>query len=160
MAKQIVDERENEQVVELPFWEVKTLDEMSESEWESLCDGCGKCCLHKLQDDDTEEVFYTNVACKFLDVETCRCRDYAHRKDNVPECVSLTREQVDQFHWLPSSCAYRRIAQGLKLEKWHPLISGDETSVHRFKRSVKGRVISELDVTEEDWEEYVIRWVN
>lgn len=116
---------------------------MTTEEWESLCDGCGKCCLHKLEDEDTGEVYVCNVACRLLDLETCRCRDYAHRKTLIPDCLVLTVDKVKEFHWLPSTCAYRLLAEGKTLAEWHPLISGDTLSVHSAGIAICGRVISE-----------------
>ncbi|WP_040724868.1 YcgN family cysteine cluster protein [Thiomicrorhabdus sp. Kp2] len=112
-----------------PFWETKTLDEMSQDEWESLCDGCGLCCLTKLQDDETDEIVYTSVVCPYSDLETGQCKDYANRSINVPTCVQLTRERVAEFDWLPDSCAYRMIYRGQGLADWHPLVSGNRYSV-------------------------------
>ncbi len=112
-----------------PFWETKTLDEMSQSEWESLCDGCGLCCLTKLQDEDTEEIVYTRVVCAYSDPVTGQCTDYANRSINVPTCVQLTRERVAEFDWLPDSCAYRMIHRGQPLADWHPLVSGTPQSL-------------------------------
>lgn len=112
-----------------PFWETKTLDEMTQQEWESLCDGCGLCCLTKLQDDETEEIVYTRVVCPYSDLETGQCTDYANRSTNVPTCVQLTRERVAEFDWLPDTCAYRMIYRGQGLANWHPLVSGRSDSV-------------------------------
>jgi uncharacterized cysteine cluster protein YcgN (CxxCxxCC family) len=126
-----------------PFWKTKSLAEMSREEWESLCDGCGKCCLHKIEDVDTGEVSYTNVACRQLDLGTCRCSNYAERKRLVPDCLILTPDSVGEMDWLPETCAYRRVAAGKDLAWWHPLISGDPETVHLAGISVRGRVISE-----------------
>jgi uncharacterized cysteine cluster protein YcgN (CxxCxxCC family) len=128
-----------------PFWETKSLDQMSRAEWESLCDGCGKCCLHKLEDEDTGDLLPTNVACKLLDRRSGQCSDYKRRKIFVPECVRLTPALLRELDWLPSTCAYRLIDEGKKLEDWHPLISGDPESVHRAGQSVRGWTVSELD---------------
>ena len=128
----------------LPFWRTKKLEEMSDTEWESLCDGCGKCCLHKLQDADTDEVFPTNVACRLLDLGTCRCKDYAKRKVKVPDCVQLSPETAGSLEWLPPTCAYRLIANGEDLPHWHALVSGDAETVHKAGISIRGRAISEL----------------
>ena len=126
-----------------PFWRVKSLREMTPAEWESLCDGCGKCCLHKLQYEDVGDVHYTNVACRLLDLGSCRCSNYAERQRHVPDCVALRADKVLELNWLPSTCAYRLLANGLPLEWWHPLVSGDPESVHAAGQSVRGRVIPE-----------------
>jgi len=141
----------------MAFWETKTLDEMTQQQWESVCDHCGKCCLHKLQDDE-DEVHYTSVACEYLDLATCQCIDYSNRKSLVPECAVLSREKINQFHWLPSTCAYRLLAEGESLPDWHPLISHNKKSVHDAGVSVISYSVSARDVDEEDFEEYVIHW--
>ena len=125
----------------IPFWQAKRLDEMTEAEWESLCDGCGRCCLHKLRHDDTAELSFTNVACRLLDLHTCRCSDYALRQVRVPDCVRLTPQELAQIDWLPPSCAYRRLAEGQGLAWWHPLVSGDPDTVHSAGVSVRGRAV-------------------
>jgi uncharacterized protein len=116
---------------------------MSRQEWESLCDGCGKCCLHKLEDEDTGAIHHTNVACRLLNLGTCQCKDYDNRRTHVPDCVQLTAEVVADLLWLPSTCAYRLLAENKPLEWWHPLVSGDPNTVHEAGASVRGRVISE-----------------
>ena len=126
-----------------PFWKKKSLSELSLDEWESLCDGCGKCCLHKLEDEDTDEIFNTNVACALLDIGTCRCTNYIERTFRVPDCVELTATNLTSLKWLPRTCAYRVIHEGRDLAWWHPLVSGDPDTVHRAKVSVKNRAISE-----------------
>lgn len=126
-----------------PFWKTKTLEEMSNEEWESLCDGCGRCCLHKLRDDETEELSFTNVACRLLDTHACTCRHYETRREHVPDCVSLTPALVREIDWLPPSCAYRRVAEGRDLFWWHPLVSGNPADVHRAGVSVRGRAVDE-----------------
>jgi len=127
------------------FWEDKPLEALDRAEWESLCDGCGKCCIHKLEDDETGELYPTNVACKLLDRHSGRCSDYRHRRAYVPECVRLTPKLLRELDWLPESCAYRLRAEGKPLYDWHPLISGDPESVHRAGQSVRGWTISEID---------------
>ena len=129
----------------MEFWREKTLDEMSRAEWESLCDGCGRCCLHKLRDDDTGALWWTNVACRLLDNDTCQCSNYTKRRRLVPDCVQLTAENLTEIDWLPPSCAYRRLAEGKTLAWWHPLVSGDAATVHTSGISVRGRVVDERD---------------
>ena len=126
-----------------PFWETKTLAEMSASEWESLCDGCGLCCLIRFEDDITGEVFPTRVACKLLDQHLCRCKDYPNRRAYVPDCIKLTPGNIEALEWMPPSCAYKRLHQGRPLPAWHPLITGDPQSVHRAGVSVRDQTISE-----------------
>ena len=136
------------------FWEIKTLAEMNPAEWESLCDGCGKCCLHKLQDADSGELFYTNVACRLLNLNTARCTRYAARARLMPDCIQLNPEKLRQCDWLPSSCAYRRLAEGKTLPDWHPLVAGNAQAVHRAGLSVRGWAISERQAR--DLEDHVI----
>jgi uncharacterized cysteine cluster protein YcgN (CxxCxxCC family) len=128
---------------EPPFWRRKSLAEMTRAEWESLCDGCGKCCLEKLEDAESGEISHTNVACRLLDVRTCRCTRYAERHRFVPNCEQLDPENVRRFQWLPSSCAYRLLAEGGELPWWHHLLSGDPELVHRVGASVRGRAVPE-----------------
>ena len=130
------------------FWEEKPLDALSRSEWESLCDGCGKCCLHKLEDEVTGEIFPTNVACRLLDRRAARCMDYKHRRRFVPDCVQLTPAKLRTLDWLPSTCAYRLVAEGRPLFAWHHLISGDPEAVHRAGISVRGWTVSEDEAGE------------
>jgi uncharacterized cysteine cluster protein YcgN (CxxCxxCC family) len=146
-------------IVRRPFWESKTLAEMSTEEWESVCDGCGKCCLHKLEDHDNGEVYYTDVACRLLDTTLCRCSDYSARRSLVPDCVSLKHSDPAEMYWLPKSCAYRVLAEGRSLEDWHPLISGDVNSVHEASISIKDRCISENNIKNADYEDRIIYWV-
>ena len=141
------------------FWRAKKLHEMSASEFESLCDGCGKCCLHKLEDEDSGDVFYTKVACRFLDHDTCKCQVYDERQKHIPDCVTLTAESVKDTYWLPETCAYRLISEGIPLFDWHPLISGDPDSVHKAGMSVAGQVVHENSVNPDDLEDHIVRWV-
>ena len=141
---------------EKPFWRRKTLSAMTNEEWESLCDGCAKCCLHKLQYDDTGEIDYTNVACRLLDTTSCRCRKYAIRSMLVPDCVQLQPDVVGGLAWLPKTCAYRLVDEGKDLPDWHPLKTGDPQSVHKAGMSVRGRVIPEQDAG--PLEHHVVDW--
>ncbi len=136
-----------------PFWQEKTLEQMSEQEWESLCDGCGKCCLHKLMDEDSDDVYYTNVACSLLSSETCSCTDYANRFDSGEACLKLTRDKISEFDWLPPTCAYRLLADGKSLPQWHPLITGSKEAMHAAGASVRNQVVYEIDVV--DWEDHI-----
>jgi uncharacterized protein len=127
----------------MPFWTGKTLAEMSEAEWESLCDGCAKCCLIRLEDEDTGDIHTTDVACKLLNGATCQCKDYANRHQFVPDCVKLTPQNMAELNWLPKTCAYRLVAEGKPLFDWHPLISGDPESVHQAGASVAHKTTPE-----------------
>lgn len=141
------------------FWRAKKLAQMTSAEFESLCDGCGKCCLHKLENEDSGDVFYTKVACRFLDHDTCRCQTYSDRQQQVPDCVVLQPETVTDTYWLPETCAYRLIDEGIPLFDWHPLVSGDSGSVHKAGMSVAGKVVHENKADLNDLEDYIIRWV-
>lgn len=143
----------------LPFWRTKRLDEMNASEWESLCDGCGRCCLKKLEDEDTGRIAYTDVACRLLDRERCRCTRYAKRTELVADCVRLEPGMVREFGWLPTTCAYRRLAEGKPLEWWHPLVSGNPATVHSAGISVRGRTFAERDVPADELYTRIVDWV-
>ncbi len=140
------------------FWKERKLEALSQEEWESLCDGCGKCCLLKLMDDKSKVVYYTNIVCRYFDLETCHCMDYEKRHELVPDCVFLTPKNVLEFSWLPESCAYRQVANGKDLAWWHPLISGDAKSVAMAGISIKGKVINEEDIDDVDLEDMVVNW--
>ena len=141
------------------FWKTKTLEEMSNAEWESLCDGCARCCLEKLEDEDTGKIYFTHVSCKLLDSGLCACKDYPNRSDKVPDCVRLTPENVRTLNWLPPSCGYKLVAEGRDLYWWHPLISGDPNTVHEAGVSVRGRVQgTEDEIADEDLEDHIVQW--
>ena len=133
-----------------PFWETRTPSEFAATEWEAVCDGCAKCCLHKLEDDDTGEVRYTSVACRLLDLDTCRCRDYENRHRLVPDCLKLDASSLDDCRWLPETCAYRRLAEGAPLPPWHPLRSARRSSVHEAGVSIRAWAIPEEQLDPED----------
>jgi uncharacterized cysteine cluster protein YcgN (CxxCxxCC family) len=153
---------------DVPFWRRKTLKQMTPTEWESLCDGCGRCCLVKLEEDLPEEqlakganadIYYTDVGCTLLDAGTCRCRDYPNRSTHVTDCVRLTPDVIDEIGWLPPTCGYRLVAEGHGLYWWHPLVSGDPESVHAAGISVRGRVAAcEDDVNHDALEDYIVSW--
>jgi hypothetical protein len=142
-----------------PFWELKTLEEMTPAEWESLCDGCGRCCTHKLEDEDTGEVFATQIACRLLDCDQCLCSDYPNRLEQVPDCLQVTPEIARTATWLPPSCAYRRVAEGRGLAWWHHLVSGSRETVHTAGISVRGRVMPEQSIDPDDYEEHIVTWI-
>jgi uncharacterized cysteine cluster protein YcgN (CxxCxxCC family) len=141
------------------FWKTKALEEMSNAEWESLCDGCARCCLEKLEDEDTGKIYFTHVSCKLLDAGLCACKDYENRSDLVPDCVRLTPENVRTLNWLPPSCGYKLVAEGRDLYWWHPLISGDPNTVHEAGVSVRGRVQgTEGEIADADLEDHIVQW--
>lgn len=131
-----------------PFWQTKTLEQMSPAEWESLCDGCGLCCLIRFEDEDTGEIIPTRVACKLFDDQRCACTDYVGRKKHVPDCIKLTPGNIEDLLWMPKSCAYRRLHEGRDLASWHPLVSGDPESVHEAGVSIRGQTISEATLAD------------
>lgn len=143
-----------------PWWQTKSLADMSDDEWESLCDGCAKCCLVKLEDVDTEEIYYTNVSCQLLDTESCRCSDYAGRHRIVDDCIKLDRSNVNKLQWLPKSCSYRLVAEGQPLPEWHYLRTGSRQTLHSYGASLRGKVVSERDVRDDDIEDHIIRWID
>ena len=141
------------------WWHEKSLTELSTSEWEALCDGCAKCCLHKLEDEADGEVYYTKIRCRHLDEPTCRCTDYANRSTLVPHCIALRSVDWETLSWLPNTCAYRLRALGLPLPQWHPLISGNDESVHQAGVSIRGRAVSDDFVHPDGYDEHIVHWV-
>lgn len=139
-----------------PFWRRKRLDRMTEAEWESLCDGCARCCLVKLEDAESGHIAYTDIACRLLDLGTCRCTDYANRTARVPDCVALDPRNIAALHWMPPTCAYRLVAEGRDLPWWHPLVSGEAETVHRAGISVRGRAVPES--RGDDPEDRIVSW--
>lgn len=142
---------------ETPFWKRKTLEEMTASEWESLCDGCGRCCLLKLEDEDTGAIHLTRLACSLLDHATCRCGDYPNRHTLMPDCVAIDPEKVRTLPWLPETCGYRLVAEGRELFWWHPLVSDSPDTVHEAGISVRGWTRSEAKVKQSQLERYIIK---
>ncbi|MEM7320048.1 MAG: YcgN family cysteine cluster protein [Pseudomonadota bacterium] len=139
------------------YWERKPLKSLSEREWEALCDGCGKCCLNKLEEENSGEVFLTRVACRLLDDQTCQCAQYDIRHQFVPDCIVMRPDNLDSHaYWMPRTCAYRLLWEGKPLYDWHPLISGTQDSVHEAGVSVRGMTISEFDTSQDDWEDHII----
>jgi len=143
-----------------PFWKAKSMQEMDKQEWESLCDGCARCCLEKLECEDTGDVYFTHLVCRYLDQEKCSCTDYQNRTVLVPHCVQLTQENVLEYKWLPNTCGYRLIAEGKDLPDWHPLITGTHDTVLEAGIAVTGKVISEENVPFDEWEEHIITWAS
>ncbi|MFK7978063.1 MAG: YcgN family cysteine cluster protein [Halioglobus sp.] len=141
------------------WWNTLPLEALDTQQWEALCDGCAKCCLHKLEDEESGEVYYTKVRCRYLDEERCSCSDYENRSTLVPHCIDLQQAEVAQLHWLPSTCAYRLRAAGEPLPHWHPLESGSRESVHEAQVSIRGRAISDEFVHPDGYDEHIINWV-
>jgi len=142
------------------FWKNRPLEDLNPQEWEALCDGCGRCCLVKLEDFDSDEVYFTSLACELLDTESCRCQNYSQRFEKVADCVQLSAEKVESINWLPSTCAYRLRHEGEPLPEWHPLVSGNPESVREAGISVSGRVTSEAHVHPDSIEEHIVYWVD
>jgi len=146
-------------VADTAWFNELSLDQLSSEQWEALCDGCARCCLHKLEDEDTGEVLYTSVRCRYLDEDSCRCSDYSQRSVMVPNCVHLGPDSARDYSWLPTTCAYRLRAAGRPLPEWHPLVSGDPGSVHDAGISIRGRAISDEYVHDDGYDEHIIHWV-
>ncbi|MEM8564571.1 MAG: YcgN family cysteine cluster protein [Pseudomonadota bacterium] len=142
------------------WWQTTPLQDLNDEQWEALCDGCAKCCLHKFEDEDNGQILFTRVHCRFLDMESCRCTDYANRSDLEPACIRLSKGTIAQQKGLPTSCAYRMRAEGSTLAYWHPLVSGDPDSVHRAGASIRGRSISAEYVHPDELEAQIVRWVD
>ncbi len=160
MTKKTLPLDSGDQQSQQRFWEHKSLHEMSHSEWESVCDGCAKCCLTQLEDEDTQQLVFTNVACDLLNDGTCLCLDYDNRSDRVPSCITMDAGNVDQaVEFAPPTCAYRLLFLGEPLPSWHHLISGDKALIHERDKSVQGRVIFQRDIVPEQIEDYVVEWV-
>jgi uncharacterized cysteine cluster protein YcgN (CxxCxxCC family) len=140
------------------FWEIKRLEEMTPEEWESLCDGCARCCVRKLEDVDSGEIHYTDVSCRLLDTSSCRCTDYARRVALVPDCVALRPDNLSALTWMPPTCAYRLLFEGKTLPWWHPLVSGDPDTVHEAGISIRDLTVSEEHVPEEALHERIVEW--
>lgn len=141
----------------LNFWETKKLSEMTTDEWESICDGCGKCCLNKLEDEDTGEIFFTSVVCDLIDLDSCRCTRYSERTTLVPECLDLKQHDFAEYNWLPATCAYRLLSDGKPLPSWHPLVSGNQTDIKDAGVSISSYAMKESDIN--DLEDHVIEWL-
>ena len=139
------------------FWETIPLKKMTAPEWEALCDGCGKCCLNKLEFEDTGEVAFTRIACRLLDGESCRCTNYEIRRQFVPDCVQLSPATLPKIaYWMPRTCAYRLLWEGKSLPSWHHLLTGSHDSIHEAGASVRGWTVPEFEVNEDDWEDHII----
>jgi uncharacterized cysteine cluster protein YcgN (CxxCxxCC family) len=142
------------------FWKTKTLPEMTTQEWESLCDGCAKCCLHKLEDEDTGNIYFTSIACRLIDLTSCRCTRYAERTQIIPDCLDLRQLETSQYHWLPVTCAYRLVHEGKELPMWHPLVSKNTASVEASGISIRSYARKELESDDvDDLEDFIIEWL-
>jgi len=141
-----------------PYWKTKNMAEMSPQEWENLCDGCGKCCCIRLEDEDTADIYITDVVCKLFDPNTCQCTDYPNRSKKVPDCVTLTPDNVDKLHWMPRTCAYRLVAEGKDLPEHHHLVSGSRDTIHEVGMSVQDAVVSEIMIDEEELHHRLVVW--
>lgn len=141
-----------------PFWKTKTLEQMTPEEWESVCDGCAKCCLLKLEDEDSGDIAYTRLHCRLLDGETCRCTNYPERKTHIPDCVTLTPKTVSQIKWMPETCAYKLLLSGQPLPSYHHLVCGDKNAIHQAGHSIRGRTVNEDQVLEDDQIDWIIDW--
>lgn len=141
------------------YWRHLSLREMSKKQWEDLCDGCGKCCLIKLEDEENMVTEFTNIACQLLDEKTCRCKNYSKRHQIVRDCIKLTPKKVEALSWLPNTCSYRLIHEGKDLPSWHHLKTGNYQSIHKADASVKNKIVSELDVNEDCWEDFIVDWI-
>lgn len=135
-----------------PFWKTTPLQDMTQDEWESICDGCGKCCLQKLQDEDTDDIYYTDLSCHQLDIQSCQCKVYDTRQKKVANCITLTYEHINEFHWLPDTCGYRVLHETGDLPEWHPLKVGSQTEMLRQGLTVSHYAVNEARVQEEDWD--------
>ena len=142
-----------------PFWQEKRLVDMSMEQWEALCDGCGKCCLVQLEDEDSGQRCFTDLACKYFNIEQGGCTAYEQRSQKMPTCVKLTPQNLAEVYWLPMTCAYRLINEGKQLPAWHPLLTGNKKSVAESGHAMAGRVIPILAVDEENWEDHIVDWV-
>ncbi|MBT8473282.1 MAG: YcgN family cysteine cluster protein [Marinicaulis sp.] len=142
----------------LPFWKSKSMADMTDQEWESLCDGCGKCCCLRMEDEDTGAIYVTDITCKLFDRDTCRCGDYTNRVKKVPDCVQLTPENAGALAWMPQTCAYRLIANGKDLFDWHHLVSGSHDSIHDAGMSVQNATYNEIDIPEKEHVNHIVIW--
>ncbi|MDD1608076.1 MAG: YcgN family cysteine cluster protein [Methylococcaceae bacterium] len=141
------------------FWKTKTLPEMTTSEWESLCDGCAKCCLHKLEDEDTGDIYFTSIACRLIDLTTCRCTRYAERTQIIPDCLDLRQLKTEQYHWLPTTCAYRLLHEGKDLPEWHPLVLKSTRGVEESGISIRSYARKESKDDDLDLEDFILEWL-